>query len=128
MSTDGHMVFLRRLPLRSADARNTGRPADFQLLLLCLAREYGVAAAEAQRLQQDVYQFTAADIRTGQYLMSDMTVTEIAEQAGIKVSTVRTQVQSMLQKAGLRRQAELVRLLSAIYVVEPAQNDDEALC
>src|SRR5690606_32693399 len=111
-------ALIRRLPIRCIEHEEQEGLAQHQLLFLCNAREYG-SAAEAERLQQEIYQFTAAEIRIGRYLMKDMTVTEIADHAGTKVSTVRTQVQAMLQKTGLRRQAELVRLLSAIYVVEP---------
>jgi len=117
-TTDGGMALIRRLPIRCIEHEEQEGLAQHQLLFLCNAREYG-SAAEAERLQQEIYQFTAAEIRIGRYLMKDMTVTEIADHAGTKVSTVRTQVQAMLQKTGLRRQAELVRLLSAIYVVEP---------
>ena len=118
VSADGNTVLIRRLPIHCTESHGLGRLTQHQLLFLCNAREYG-SAAEAERLQQEVYHFTAAEIRIGRYLLEDMTVAEIADNAGTKVSTVRTQVQAMLQKTGLRRQAELVRLLSAIYVVEP---------
>lgn len=123
-SAEGHMVLLRRLPIRCTENHSLGRLVGHQLLLLCNAREYG-STVDAERLQQEVYHFTAAEIRIGRYLLEDMTVAEIADDAGTKVSTVRTQVQAMLQKTGLRRQAELVRLLSAIYVVEPVSTDLE---
>jgi DNA-binding CsgD family transcriptional regulator len=41
---------------------------------------------------------------------------EIAAQSGVQITTVRTQLSSVLRKVGVSRQAELIRILSNIPI------------
>jgi DNA-binding CsgD family transcriptional regulator len=53
-------------------------------------------------------QVTPAESRVAAMLASGMNVREIAGACGVSVATVRSQLHSLFQKTGTRRQAELV--------------------
>lgn len=59
-----------------------------------------------------LFDLTGAEARIAREIASCRTVEEIAAQSGVSVSTVRTQLKSVLAKTGTRRQAELVGLLA----------------
>jgi DNA-binding NarL/FixJ family response regulator len=48
---------------------------------------------------------------------------EIASDSGVQITTVRTQLSSVLRKVGVSRQAELIRVLSNIPVVPASLSD-----
>ena len=50
-------------------------------------------------------------------MVAGKTADEIAEERGVSVGTVRTQLKALLQKTETDRQAELVRLLLTIPTV-----------
>ena len=50
-------------------------------------------------------------------LLAGKTMREIATDSGVQITTLRTQLSSVLRKVGVRRQAELIRVLSNIPVI-----------
>ena len=77
-----------------ADPTRSGQPATE-----ILKDAYGLSPAEAE---------VASDLANGH------TARQIADDRGVSIATVRSQIQSVLQKTGLRRQSDLVRLLSRL--------------
>jgi len=69
-----------------------------------------VPAVESVRV---LFDLTPAEARMAVALTAEKTIEEAADEFGISVNTARTQVKSILSKTGVRRQTELVRLLSA---------------
>lgn len=64
-----------------------------------------------ERLRQK-YRLTPQELRLALHLVDGQTVKQIAESTERSVSTLRSQLSSLLQKTGCRRQAELVRLVT----------------
>jgi DNA-binding CsgD family transcriptional regulator/PAS domain-containing protein len=62
-------------------------------------------------LVAECFSLTPAEARVAVKLAEGLTVADVAAEHGTSVHTVRTQVQQVLQKLGLTRQADLVRML-----------------
>lgn len=62
-------------------------------------------------LLRTFYRLTPAEIRVALLLVDGQSPQLIAESVGVTPNTVRTQIKSVYSKTGVRRQAELVRLL-----------------
>jgi DNA-binding CsgD family transcriptional regulator len=60
------------------------------------------------------YGATAAEVRVATALLVGMAPEEIAEQRGVSLNTVRTQVRRLLDKTGMRRVSELLLLLASL--------------
>lgn len=61
-----------------------------------------------------VFGFTRSEARLAQLLASGVRLEDAAEQLGITINTARTHTRNMLDKAGLRRQTDLVLLLNRL--------------
>ena len=108
------------------------RQASYQMVLRPVGRASATSAASAWwsiaisdpdhipahslRMIARLYGLTAAETRLAQHLMLGATVNEVATATGVSVCTIRSQLRSLLIKTGSRRQAELVRILSAVPV------------
>ncbi|CAN7665102.1 helix-turn-helix transcriptional regulator [Pseudorhodoferax sp. LjRoot39] len=73
-----------------------------------LSRPDGSIGALAKALQQ-VYQMTPAECRLTEALVNGLSAKEYGAQAGVSISTVRTQIRTATAKVGARRQVDLVR-------------------
>ncbi len=62
-----------------------------------------------------VLQVMPAEVELALALLQDKTLKEHAEAKGITKNTVRVQMQSLLNKTGCRRQAELVGKLNRLF-------------
>ncbi|HLY05632.1 MAG TPA: helix-turn-helix transcriptional regulator [Rhizomicrobium sp.] len=60
-----------------------------------------------------LYDLTEAESRLALAIAEGRTLASIAALHGVKYSTVRSQLQSVMQKMGVRRQADVVRLLAS---------------
>jgi DNA-binding CsgD family transcriptional regulator len=80
---------------------------------LLLVEAPGNPTHAAARLEAAVqhYRLSPAESRVLACAQRGLTPTEIAEQLGVRLSTVRAQLSSLFQKTGTRRQAELMRLV-----------------
>jgi DNA-binding CsgD family transcriptional regulator len=61
-----------------------------------------------------LYSLTIAEAGLALALVNGATLAEAAAHRGVKISTARSQLLSILQKTGARGQAELVRLLALL--------------
>lgn len=68
--------------------------------------------AERLRMLQDKYLMTVAEASVAAAIVDGCTVNEIAKQRNASVATVRSQVQAVFAKVGVRRQSDLVRMWS----------------
>ena len=86
-----------------------------------LSRPEDSVGSLAKALQQ-VYQMTPAECRLTEALVNGLSPKEYCVQAGISISTVRTQIRTATAKVGARRQVDLVRtvLLGPAALSRPA--------
>ena len=109
-------------------ARDEGRPpyvvrvapagGDLPMAILIVSApgECRVSQGELAEL----YGLSPAESRIALALAQGKRLTELADQFGVQISTLRTQLSSILAKCGVERQSELVRLISSIPVIDPA--------
>jgi len=64
-------------------------------------------------LAASLFGLTRAEQKVLSLLLEDQAPKQIAQSLGVGLSTVRTQLSSLLQKTGVRRQQELLRLMAA---------------
>jgi DNA-binding CsgD family transcriptional regulator len=71
-------------------------------------------ATPPHRVMRDLFGLTAAEADLAGGLALGARLEEIAEEQGVKLSTIRTQLKSLLSKTDTDRQASLVRLLTRL--------------
>jgi len=111
LSQKGHgpCALLRLMPLTAIAWRSGIWPRAAALLML---QELPSPGNDALRLAHHVQRFglTSVQAEILHMLAQGLDVEAIAAQRGVKVGTVRAHVHELLNKTGLTRQAELVRL------------------
>ena len=70
-----------------------------------------VPTAEKESALAASFNLTPAEARVAGYLTQGMAPKQVAALCGVSTCTVRSQVQTLFEKTGVRRQPELVRLL-----------------
>ncbi len=80
--------------------------------------------APSTDLMRSLFDMTAAETRIAKGLVKGRTLTEIAEDGGVSITTVRSQFSSILEKTGCGRQAELVGLLANIALGQSDETPD----
>jgi DNA-binding CsgD family transcriptional regulator len=60
----------------------------------------------------DLFGLSSAEARVAAALMTGKSLASIGATAGVQITTVRTQLRSILRKVGVKRQCDLVRILS----------------
>ena len=80
--------------------------------------------APSTELMRSLFDMTVAETRIGKGLVKGKTLTEIAEDGDVSITTVRSQFSSILEKTGCSRQAELVGLLANIAL---GQSDESPI-
>jgi DNA-binding CsgD family transcriptional regulator/PAS domain-containing protein len=86
--------------------------SEFDIRVIAFVKS--VAPGNAAGLRTDLqnqWGFTAAEAQLAQSLMQGQSLAEAADQGGVTINTVRTQLRSLFDKTQTRRQAELIRLL-----------------
>jgi len=83
-------------------------PASRALLMI---HQPGLAKEVDPGFLAAAFTFTPAEARMAARLAAGLSVDEIAVEFNVSVATIRTQLASVFDKTGTRRQAELVRLL-----------------
>ena len=61
----------------------------------------------------DLFGLSPAEARVTAALMTGKSLADIAAASGVQITTVRTQLRSILRKVGVKRQFDLVRMLSS---------------
>lgn len=100
------------LPVRLQTFNRWARP-----LALALLQDPNQPQTVQQHLLQQLYGLTPAESRIAQALGQGDTLGQAAQRLGVSLGTVRTQVKAVFAKTGIHRQADLVRLLSALLIV-----------
>ncbi len=117
-TTSGALVRLARpsgrRPLALVIARNG---ADRLLVLV----DDGERAEAPERLGR-LFGLTEAEARLAAALCEGLCLKDIAKARGVKITTVRTQAQRVLDKAGVSRQAELVALAARAPALLPPRD------
>lgn len=70
----------------------------------------------------ELYGFSQAEARLAVLLAQGRTLQEAADERGVGVETVRSQLRSLLAKSGVHRQADLVRLLARLPELWPVSH------
>lgn len=68
-------------------------------------------------LLRGLFDLTAAESRIVHGLAAGLSIAEISQKHSIGMETVRTQIKAVFAKTGVRRQAELVRLVSGLSLI-----------
>lgn len=98
-------LVVRSIPLRE-ESEGKGRPA--WVIFLCDPDAQTIAPREILR---QVFDFTPSEAILAMELANGLSVDEAAELLGIRRNTARTHLRAIFAKAGVSRQAELVRLI-----------------
>ena len=101
-------VFVTPLPAASAFAQDWQSP-----LALVLVIEAGKNLSTLQLLGK-LYDLSPAELRVASALLSGKSPEEYAQEAGVTMNTVRSQLKNLFRKTGTRRQSELVAMLSRV--------------
>jgi DNA-binding CsgD family transcriptional regulator len=67
----------------------------------------------SERDLADLFGLSPAEARVAAALMTGKSLADIAAASGVQITTVRTQLRSILRKVGVKRQFDLVRILSS---------------
>jgi DNA-binding CsgD family transcriptional regulator len=79
------------------------------------------AGLPAVQLLAVLFGLSQAEARLGVSLLAGRTPEECARHAGVGVATIRSQLHNIFAKTGVRRQAELVALLSKVPALQVAR-------
>ena len=75
------------------------------------------ARAPSERDLAEFFGLSPAESRLAMALLAGNVLHDIAAASGVRITTARTQLSSILRKVGVTRQAELIRVLSSIPVI-----------
>ncbi len=95
------------VPIRGVGALERGPLA---LILVVDQEQPDVSAHDLS----DLFGLTRAESRLAAALMDGRKLHDIAAGSGLKITTLRTQLRSVLKKVGVQRQADLARVLSTV--------------
>jgi len=98
------------LDLRRVHGATTDRLVEHPSMAICTLRRPAGAPAEVLAHR---FGFTAVETRVAQLLAGGQAPARIADELGVRISTIRTHLRSLLTKTGTSRQAQLVSLMLA---------------
>lgn len=110
-------VFVTPLPATSPINQDWQTP-----LALILVIENGKVLSPLHLLGR-LYDLSAAELRVSSALLAGKSPEEYAQEAGITLNTVRTQLKSLFRKTGTHRQSELVAMLSRLPPLRTSETD-----
>lgn len=93
------------------------------MLLINLDRRRALTGYQLLQL----FDFTAAEARVARALIHGSTAEAYAEENGVSIATVRSQIRSVLTKTGMRRQSDLIRILGAVPAARSAGSTEDPL-
>jgi DNA-binding CsgD family transcriptional regulator len=91
------------------------------MILISAPDQSGVSESELAEL----YGLSPAESRLAVAVAFGKRLNELAREFGLQITTLRTQLSSVLKKCEVERQSDLVRLISNIPVVRLTSNDEE---
>lgn len=104
----GKGVVARLAPAPPATAQGSRAVA-----VVFLSQESG-CPPHLRALMAALYRLTPAEVELVQALCDGLTPEAFAEQRGVRIATIRTQLRSVFSKTGTRRQSDLMRLAFSI--------------
>lgn len=107
------LTFTRTQRRQPASGDSAGPAAD----VLCLAASLDGRRMATARQLMELFGLSAAEARLARSICHGESVEDYARDQGVRLPTVRTQLSSVFNKTGCRRQSDLVRLISSIPVV-----------
>jgi DNA-binding CsgD family transcriptional regulator/PAS domain-containing protein len=96
--------------------------ANERPLAMILAADPDELSPSARDLAQ-AFGLTPAESRLAAALLTGKRLSDIAAASGVRITTLRTQLSSILRKVGVERQADLVRVLSSVPVIRSSPSD-----
>jgi DNA-binding CsgD family transcriptional regulator len=81
------------------------------------------ARSPSERDLAEFFGLSPAESRLTAALLAGKRLREVATDSGVQITTLRTQLISVLRKVGVSRQAELIRVLANIPVVPASLSD-----
>jgi DNA-binding CsgD family transcriptional regulator/PAS domain-containing protein len=121
--TDGHLLIGRKggarphaVTIAPLDGGGDGARAQRIVMVLIVNPDW---QTPSERSVSTFFGLSPAEGRLAASLMQGHKLTDIARDSGVEVTTLRTQLSSILRKVGVERQVDLVRVLSSIGSTGP---------
>jgi DNA-binding CsgD family transcriptional regulator len=108
---DGNQFVTHVLPLNSGARLVAG--ASYAAVAAVFVQKAGQDHASAQQAVAEQYSLTPAEARVLAALMETGGVNDIASSLELSAATVRTHLRHIFEKTGVRRQADLVKLITS---------------
>jgi DNA-binding CsgD family transcriptional regulator len=108
---DGHPPYLLTVAPLGADLSVYGRP----LVIIVLVDPDQQSPSEMELAE--FFGLSPAESRLAVALLAGKKLSEVAMEFGVQITTLRTQLTSILRKTGVTRQVDLIRLLSNLPVI-----------
>ena len=112
---DGAVFFLIAVPLPAAAISSWHGAVPMSMLWI---NDPAQAQAPSGQLLQHIFGLTPAEIRLTRSLLQGLTLKEAMRPLDLSLETGRTQLKSVFSKLGIRRQAEMHRLLGRFDFLE----------
>lgn len=119
-----------KVPIRPMSLAKTtsGRPlqilaapvqseADKRYLLLLVINDPDASTSRSIIALREYFGFTSAEAEVANGILAGYSIGEIAEARSVSIGTVRIQMKSIFAKAGVNRQADLVKLLLMVPTI-----------
>jgi DNA-binding CsgD family transcriptional regulator/PAS domain-containing protein len=120
---DGHLLIGRKggarphaVTIAPLDGGGDGARAQRIMMVLIVNPDW---QTPSERSVAAFFGLSPAESRLAASLMQGHKLADIARDSGVEVSTLRTQLSSILRKVGVERQVDLVRVLSSIGPTGP---------
>jgi PAS domain-containing protein/DNA-binding CsgD family transcriptional regulator len=108
---DGRLPYILTVAPLGADLTVYGRP--LAMIVLTDPDE----CSPSERDLAELFGLSPAESRLAIALLTGKKLTEVAMDFGVRITTLRTQLSSILRKTGVTRQVDLIRLLSNVPVI-----------
>jgi DNA-binding CsgD family transcriptional regulator len=109
-AANGERYVAHVLPLTAGARRRIGR--DFSAVAVLFVRKAGLDATAPLEILAKTYRLTPTELRVLLAIVEVGGAPDVAEALGIGEATVKTHLSRLYEKTGMRRQADLVRLVA----------------
>ncbi|MEM9622950.1 MAG: alpha/beta fold hydrolase [Pseudomonadota bacterium] len=117
----GYLVDAAHLPA----ALLAGRPAQQANLRYGLLVADHAAGDSARRVMQASFRLTAAETAICQRLSAGLSLKEVAGSLNISTNTARNHLQAVFGKTGIKRQSDLILMMTQLNVIMAVMSHDE---
>jgi DNA-binding NarL/FixJ family response regulator len=110
LSNNDNQWLAHILPLTSGARRRAG--IEYSATAAVFVRNVQLDTPPLLKTVATLYRLTPRESRVLQALVEVGGVPAVADELGVSAATVRTHLKNLFEKTGMRRQADLVRLIS----------------